>query len=241
MRVSDKFRPVAAAETTHLTPDGGIEAFREPYPRIDSDPDGMRMVIHGGHPVEVLDLRGNWAHIVVEGTDCGWVNGQLLVPPAVPQITVQSRAASLAVAPPSRRAVRVTVDAVVSAVAGVAIVVGSFLDWASRSSLNSFKVPVQFLFDPHTTSEQPRLGALLFLIGMAGAVVSFFPSATLVRVLCGALALAAGALYMISVARALNDAHSTRSFTDLVGAGPWVVASAGLVMLCSPAFRRRYT
>jgi hypothetical protein len=200
----------------------------------------MRVVIHGGYPVQIIALRGTWAHVVVEGTDVGWVNGQLLVPPAAPQITVQSRAASSPATSQSGGAGRLKFDAIIGASAGVAVVVGAFLDWTRRASLNSFKVPVPFLFNPHTTSEQPRLGWFLLLIGVVGAAVSFLREATVLRVLFGSLALAAGALYMISVARGLNDAGSTRSFTELVGAGPWVVASAGLVMLCSPAFRRTY-
>jgi hypothetical protein len=163
------------------------------------------------------------------------VNGHLLVPPAVPQITVQSWAASASAPSPSGVAAgRLTFDAFIGASAGGAVVVGAFLDWTRRTSLNSFKVPVAFLFDPHTTSEQPRLGWFLLLIGVVGAAVSFLRDATALRVLFGSLALAGGALYMISVARGLNDAGNTRSFTELVGAGPWLVSLAGFVLLCAP-------
>ena len=218
-----------------MTPDAGIEAFREPYPRLNNDPDGMRMVIHGGHPVDIIDLRGTWAHVVVEGTDCGWVNGQLLVPPTVATTATFAGVAPLAQPESaSHRWYSLAFDSVLGASAGVAIIIGAFLEWARRASLNSFKIPVQFLFDPHTTSEQPRLGWFVLAVGVLGAVFSFFPGLTMLRVLFGVLGLGIGALYMISVARALNDAGSTRSFTDLVGAGPWLVSSAGLVLLCSP-------
>ena len=122
----------------------------------------------------------------------------------------------------------------VGVLAGVGVLVGALIDWTRIVALNSFRIPAAFLFDPKTTSRDPRLGYVVLAIGLLGVCVAFLPRARGWRVVLGLLALLVGALYCAQVASLLSESGGRVSFTDFVGPGPWVTGIAGFVLAISP-------
>ena len=96
-------------------------------------------------------------------------------------------------------------------------------------------MPVAFLFDHKTTSRHPELGWFLIAIGVLALVVSLFVRRRSMRVVLGLLALLAASLFVIQIAQELENTR--RSFSDVVGAGPWVTGVSGFLLMLSPLFR----
>ena len=95
------------------------------------------------------------------------------------------------------------------------------LDWTQGvAAVTSFKVPVTFLFDYKTTTQNPDLGWFLIAIGVTALVVSLFVRAGIWRVLLGILALVAASLFVIQIARGLSDSNTNLSFTRCRRPGP---------------------
>jgi hypothetical protein len=225
--------PSGANADVHLSPDAGIQAFSEPYPGFQRDGMTRRWYIPGREIVHVLATQGDWAQVTVHGDVAGWVDGRQLLPPvsrsiarSEPEIPVPARRS------PARQTV--PVDNLVGALAGIGVLVGALIDWTRIVRVNSFRIPATFLFDPKTTSRDPRLGYVVLAIGLLGVGVSFLPRARGWRVVLGLLALLVAALYCAQVASQLSDLGGRVSFTDVVGAGPWVTGIAGFVLAVSP-------
>jgi hypothetical protein len=127
---------------------------------------------------------------------------------------------------------------VVGAVASVGIILGALFDWASTS--NAFKVPAMFLFDMHTRSRDPKIGFVLFGIGILGVIVSFVTSRGVRRVLLGGVAVVIAGLFCVQIQRAISDTPLGRgmSLTDVIGGGVWLTALAGIVLALSPLLDR---
>jgi hypothetical protein len=217
----------------HLSPDAGIQAFSEPYPGFQRDGTTRRLYIPGREIVHVSAIQGDWAQVTVNGEVVGWVDGRQLLPPVSGSIARSEPEAPM----PARRSLdrrTVPVDVLVGALAGVGVLIGALIDWTRIVRLNSFKIPAAFLFDPKTTSRDPRLGYVVLAIGVLGVCVCFLPHARGWRVVLGLLALLVAALYCAQVASQLSDLGGRVSFTDFVGAGPWVTGIAGFVLAVSP-------
>src|SRR5215831_2430708 len=60
--------PVAdvAGAATHLTPDTGIQAYPQPYPSFSGAPGPL---LSGRQVVQVVEVRGAWAHVFADGSD----------------------------------------------------------------------------------------------------------------------------------------------------------------------------
>jgi hypothetical protein len=222
----------------HLAPDGGIPAYPEPYPGVQRDETKLNLYIPGREIVHVTAIRGEWVQVAVGGDVVGWVAGRRLLPP-IPSSVTAPYASGVAV-PASRPvdAQTVKVDVLVGALAGVGVLIGALVDWTQGIAVNSFRIPAAFLFDPKTTSRDPRLGYVVLVIGLLGVLVSFLPSAGAWRVVLGLLAVLVAVLYCGQVANQLQGSRA--SFTDFVGAGPWVTGIAGAVLVLSPLFKSGY-
>ncbi len=230
-----------AQPDVHLTPDGGIQAYPHPYPAFRA-PRGPHL--GGREVVHLVATQGHWVQLTLDGQVVGWVDGRGLAPPVggatMQPMPISPREAHFPVSTqpePESQGLMVTVETVVGGIAALAIAIGALIDWTQGFvSVSSFKIPVEFLFDPKTTSRDPKLGLLLLLIGLVGLLASFFTAARPGRVLLGLLALAAAVLYCAQVAANIPDGAAI-SFTDVVGAGPWVTGIAGLVLALSPLAR----
>jgi hypothetical protein len=217
----------------HLTPDEGLQTFTEPYPRYVAEHQaGTRLA--GRQVVAVTAVKGSWAHVSVNGTPVGWVDGRKLLPP----VSAPIRMAAIPQTSRARRRVFVvSLEAVVGALASVGIAVGALLDWTQgRHAVSAMQVPVQYLIDNKTTAEQPHIGYFLIGIAVVAFVLSFIPRAAIWRVLLGAIVVAIVSAFWMQVAEAMSN--SNKAIVDVVGAGVWVAGFSGLLLVCSPLFRR---
>jgi hypothetical protein len=215
----------------HLTADAGVQAYKEPYPRIESDGSHRSAFIPGRAVVHVAATRGAWAQVSIDDEIVGWVEGSHLIPPIGTRIAPSPRNPT-----PSAGATNQTtinVDTLVAALAGIGIIMSAVLDWTQGVAVNSFKIPLTFLFDPNTTTRNPRLGYFVIALGVVGVFLGFVRNARGLRGLVGLAALAIAVLFCGQIAVQLSDAHSNASFTDIVGAGPWLTGIAGIALVVS--------
>jgi hypothetical protein len=216
-------------------PSDGLQTYAHPYPRFVADEErGRRLGAH--EVVEVVDVKGMWAHVAVDGEIVGWVDRQRLQPAGVlpeAKVVVPPRDRLPAPAPAARAATfAVTLDAVLAAVGSLGIVVGAFAGWTRGiARLSSFKVALPFLWDFRTTADNPKLGWFLVAIGLCALVSSFVAGARRLRGALALLAIGAVALFCVQLARTL-PAHGP-SFTDIAGPGVLVTGAAALVLLVS--------
>ena len=226
---------------TRRSPAGGLHTYPEPYPAWGR---ARGPTIAGGEVIQVTAVRGAWAEAAVDGQVVGWVEGHALVPP-IEEPVKPLLGPSVALAPDKSRAEGLpfgmqvlTVDAVVAALAALSIVIGALIDWTDGViGVNSFKIPAEFLFDPKTTSRSPKIGYFLLVIGLVALVAALFTRALRSRVVLGLLAVTIAVLFCAQVGAALPDNQT--SFTDVVGAGPWITGFAGMVLVLSPLLKPR--
>jgi hypothetical protein len=218
----------------HLAPDVGLQAYADPYPSVHSGQAGRRAYLPGRQVLTVSRVMGEWVQVAVDGSDVGWVDGRQLVPPAVGAYVAGTSAyLPVAVAPPAPAAPVVTVDLFAGVLASAGIVLGAVLSWVQLVSVNSFSVPIVFLFDPDTDARNPRLGWLLLVFGVLGLVTTFARAARQWRVLLGAFTALVAIVYMGQVAAALPEGLD---FSEAIGAGVWVTLVSGVGLMLSAAF-----
>ncbi len=225
-------RPVGPPPRVHLAPDAGLQTYVEPYPGMHAGASARLTQLAARQLVTVSAERGDWAQVAVDGVDVGWVDGRRLVPPVTGAATngAPVRAAGPAVAPPTPAAPAVTVDLFAGVLASAGIVLGAVLSWTQGVSVSSFSIPVEFLFEPHTTARNPRLGWFLLTFGILGLVVTFIHAARSWRVVLGALATLAAVVYTAQIAAALPPGSD---FSDAIGPGAWVTLIAGVGLMLS--------
>jgi hypothetical protein len=223
--------------TTHLTPDTGIQAYPQPYPPY---PGELGPFLSGRRAVQVVAVRGVWAHVFADGADQGWVEGGRLLPPigaAIPHAPTPG-AAGGSVAPGRQSAF--SPGQVIGAVSALGMIVGALVTWTQIVSLNAFKFPVQFLFDNKTQSHDPRLGWFIIVLGVLGLAASIVRGAELFRTIIGILGVIIAVLFLLQVANGLTAAvgpfRPQVGFTDIVGGGPWITGIAALMLGVSPLF-----
>ena len=226
-----------AAGTTHLTPDNGIQAFPQPYPPYGG---GVGPFLSGRQVVQVVEVRGVWAHVFSESADQGWVEGRQLLPPvgaATPHAPMPS-ASTGPTAPAGQTAF--SPGQIVGVVSALGMIVGALVTWTQIVSLNAFKFPVQFLFDNKTQSHDPRLGWFIVVLGVLGLAASLVRGADLFRTIIGILGVIIAVLFLLQIASGLTAAvgpfRPHVGFSDIVGGGPWITGIAALTLGISPLF-----
>ena len=159
-------------------------------------------------------------------------------PIAFPMATPGARPPMLA---PSQAVVvsrRSVLGKLVGVAASIGIMAGARFEWAGTQS--AFKAPVLFLIDSHTRSRDPRIGLVLFGIGIMGVIVSVVLSGGIWRVLLGGLTTTIALVFCIQIQRTISDSHLAThvSLTDILGGGVWCTAIAGIVLALSPLLDR---
>jgi hypothetical protein len=223
---------MTATPAVHLTADTGAQAYKEPYPRVATDGSHRAEFIPGRAVVHVVSIRGSWAQVIVNDEIVGWVEGSQLIPPIGTPIASVSRTPASSESARSQ-STNIDIDTLVAALASIGILIGAVVDWTQGIAANSFKIPAAYLVDPHTTSRDPRLGYFVIALGIAGVFLSFVRNARFGRGAVGIAALGIALLFCGQVAVQLSDQHSHASFTDIVGAGPWITGIAGLALAAS--------
>lgn len=223
---------MTAKPAVHLAADAGVQAYREPYPRVATDGSHRATFIPGRAVVHVVTIRGSWAQVIINDQVIGWVEGSQLIPP------IGAPIASFARTPASSENARsqsttIDIDTLIAVLASIGILIGGVVDWTQGVGANSFKIPAAFLVDAHTRSRDPRLGYFILALGIAGVLLSFVRNARLGRGLVGLAAVGIALLFCGQVAVQLADQHSHTSFTDIVGAGPWITGIAGIALAAS--------
>jgi Protein of unknown function (DUF2510) len=118
-------------------------------------------------------------------------------------------------------------------IGGVLAIISSFLAWDDMAGVaydDSFKIPLQFLWD-EAASGGFKLGLPLVIVAAAVALFSLSPIAPVVflRRLGGVVLLAAVALFVVQLGRQVG-------WDDLdVGLGPWLAGAGGLLALLAPS------
>jgi hypothetical protein len=224
----------------HVAPPDGLQAYAEPYPPYPAPRDAY---IPGGETLEVRSIRGAWAEVAVNGLVVGWVEGRRLVPPLPEAHTLHVYSAPAerlrTIRSQAANGLAVTANGLVGAFAAIGVVVGALLTWTKPIDVDSFDVPIAFLFDFDTASRDPKLGPFLIGAAIVALVASFFRGGASWRVLGGAVAFTAAALFCIQVARQLAEERGGPTLGDVVGLGPWIAGASGLALAISPALRRR--
>jgi Protein of unknown function (DUF2510) len=118
-------------------------------------------------------------------------------------------------------------------IGGVLAIISSFLAWDDMAGVaydDSFKVPLQFLWDIDASGGF-KLGLPFVIVAAAVALFSLSPLAPVVflRRLGGVVLLAAVALFVVQLGRQVG-------WDDLdVGVGPWLAGAGGLLALLAPS------
>jgi hypothetical protein len=229
---SEQARGNVAPPPVHLAADSGVQAYTEPYPRFKSNGSNRAAFIPGRAVVHVAGVQGAWVQVMLDGDVVGWVEGAQLIPPIGVRPTVPLLPNQM---PPmvATNQPAINIDTFVAVLAGIGIIMGAVLDWTQGIAANSFKIPALFLFDPHTKSPDPHLGYFVVGLGVAGVFLAFVRNARMWRGLAGAAAIGVAVLYCGQVGVQLSDINSKLSFTDVVGAGPWLTGIAGVALLSS--------
>lgn len=219
----------------HLAPFGGLQTYKQPYPRFTEDDEAGPM-LNDGQEVEVGEVRGTWVQVAFDGDIIGWVDGRKLVPPVGPPVRMAATS-STQLPPPttstSTPTITLTAGTIVGIVASIGIIVGASLRWIQVlfGGVSAFDTPVQFLFNNHTRSQDPNVGIFLVALGIVGMLLSLFARGAIWRVFIGILAIVIAAVFLIQMVELVSG--TSRSFTDFTGAGPWVTGVSGLVLMLS--------
>jgi hypothetical protein len=196
--------------------------------------------------VQVVEVRGTWAHVVADGEDLGWVEGSQLIPPIVPPVGAGIQYATAPIRVPAGVVTAntqrtISPGQIVGAIGALGMIIGALVTWTQIVSINSFKFPVQFLFDNKTQSHNPRLGWFIVVLGVLGIAASLARGAELWRTILGIFGVLIAALFLLQVASGLSStavgpfgAHA--GFMDVVGGGPWITGIAAVLLGISPVF-----
>jgi hypothetical protein len=210
-----------------------MDSWPRPDPHVAAGPR-----IDGGLEVQVVDRLGDWAKVTFSNGWSAWVDGRLLT----------AGASSGRHAPGTPRAVTTKpgssfdLQAVMAdrpkafAVGGAALIaLSSILPWLrGGGSSNSFKVPVQFLFDYKSTSNDGiKVGWLLVAFAVAIVVVIVRNANEKVARAVGVATVAVTVLYVVQLQRlvsAAGDAGGVEpSLTDFLGFGVLPAAAGGVL------------
>jgi hypothetical protein len=219
--------PLTANTTWHRVPADGLQGYVEP------NGDGaLAQFVPGNSRVAVVEQQGEWAQIRM-GATTSWVDGRTLLPPTV----VAASTASRTTVSPSRKSLSSNnMWAVLSAVAGLGVLVGAVVEWFSYSlGINSFDLPMQVLFDSSSslTNREPRIGYFVATFGVVAILTSFSRDLTWVRRIAGVLTFLIALRFCYQLQDSLPG-YSNVDFWDIVGAGPLIAGFCGLALAVLP-------
>jgi hypothetical protein len=235
---------------THEAPEGGLRAWAAP------DPSQQPITtVQARVEMQVLELRGDWAHIECSNGWSAWVDARRLVtkhapPPAPPAAPAAAPSGPppgptgppTAAAAPSRAATssgngfadflaRPVMDLggrsliVQDLIPAGGIFLGALLGWVRKGAGNSFDVPLLFLFDYKTSSTALKLGWILLIA--AGVLLA--PVEKRFHLIALSVTVGAGLLYLLQAQRLVSDLGAGISVTDFIGLGVVVtIAAAGV-------------
>jgi hypothetical protein len=205
--------------------------------------------VPGNSRVAAIEKQGEWAKVLVSGTT-QWVDGRALLPPTIAGAPAASRTTTSSTKNISTKNITrkniSTNDAwwsVLSALAGLGVLVGAVTEWISSSlSINSFDLPMAFLFDKTSlvTEREPRIGYFVATFGVVAILTSFSEGLVWVRRIAGLLTLVIAALFCFQVRDLISQAqHSVFSssnvdFFSVVGIGPFIAGVCGLGLVVLP-------
>lgn len=204
---------LGAFAATHLVPPGGLSAYERADPTAP-----VIATLEASLEVAISERFGDWAHIVCSNGWGAWVDGRVLV----------ARPAALGPA-----VVKAGVSPVLfAAIALVAL--GMFLPWIRGQGLsgNSFDVPTSALWSaPESTTDGPvKLWVPLAVAAIVGVVGAVRPGAEKLRRGGGIAVAVMVGLYVVWLFRLTGAVGVDLSITDLIGVGPPIVASGGLLL-----------
>jgi hypothetical protein len=116
----------------------------------------------------------------------------------------------------------------------ILVIVSIFLNWADLSvgrqtfTASGTDVPIQFLWDKNTTSNDPSLliallpGALLIALGALNKIRWF-------AIVGGLVAILVAVLYGYQVDQGLSDLPGKTGLFDFIGIAPWFALGGGII------------
>jgi hypothetical protein len=116
----------------------------------------------------------------------------------------------------------------------MAVVVGSVLPWfksvRGSPSATAFKIPFSFLIDPTKRLTGPKIGLILLLVGVVGALLTFVPVTGVIRRLLGTAAVLIGGVFLGQLAHSLSNVPGGISVTSVAGLGVYISIVGGLLL-----------
>jgi hypothetical protein len=230
---------------THVAPEGGLRAWAAPDPTQQPV-----TTVQSRVEMQVLELRGDWAHIECSNGWSAWVDARKLVtkhtapvgplpgptgPPSVtgPPPTARPAAAATTSAKTgfaeflARPVMKIGDRSLIvqELIPAGGIILGALLSWLrfkGVSSSNSFDVSLMVLLDYKTKSRALRLGWLL----LATAVAAVAPIEKRFHQIALGVAAGASVLYIIQLQRLVGTAGGGVSLTDVLGFGTIITLAA---------------
>jgi hypothetical protein len=115
---------------------------------------------------------------------------------------------------------------------GALLVVATFLPWISFGGFgqaNAMDVPVEALWDLSAQDGALKVGFVTLALGLVGAGLSFVPRSAWVRRLCGSIAFAVVAAFLLQLFRGIDQAGgSLGDVFDAAGFGVYVALAGGI-------------
>ncbi len=137
---------------------------------------------------------------------------------------------------------------VVPLIGGILVAVSSLLPWFASfqggKSSNAFEVPVGYLIDPLKGQGGLKVGILVVLIGLVGALLACLPVRRAALVTLGTLATVFGGVFVVQTIRFVNAVNQGAgpggkvSATSVIGLGAYLAVVGGVLMMIKGKARR---
>jgi hypothetical protein len=186
--------------------------------------------------VVVREERGAWAEVLCSNGWSAWVDGRRLIAVGAPGVPQPEPAPGPSLGGRSTPKLDVATLARLATppmVGAVVLALGTLVSWTRGGfgSDNAFDVPVSFLWSK-AASGGIKLGVILFLLGVAGGVVTSRPEIQRFRIAVGGLAALCVVVFMIQMQRFLSG--SPFNITDVLGLGVLVTLAGAVALAVAP-------
>ncbi len=206
--------PVRAApvwRATHEVPATGLGAWAQPDPQQQPVTTLAARV-----QLRVEEMRGAWAKVSAENGWTGWVDGR--------QLKKKGGGGAISMGGLALRPLPL--------LAGILLIVATFVDWISGLSASSWDLGINFLWDRYGSTDFD-LGWLPLILGIAAIAIGVLPSRVrAVSAITGLLAILVFILFTVQLAGLISDFGGSAGDTfDELGAGAWMVLGGGALAL----------